>query len=509
MNPEKIKTVEELSKILSRHRDEGKKIVLCHGVFDLLHVGHIRYFNQAKKFGDILVVTLTPDPYVNKGPERPAFTESLRAEAVASLACVDYAAINEWPTAVEAIKVLKPHFYAKGSEYKSAEKDHTKGILLEEKAIHSVGGELVFTDDITYSASHLIKRHLPVFTKEISEYLVGFSQRYRPEEVLVALERSESLKVLVVGETIIDEYHYCNAIGKSSKEPMLAMQRLSEEKFLGGILAVGNHVADFSHHVGLVSFLGDRDSYEEFIHEGLNSNIKKFFLKRTHSPTIVKKRFIENYFFTKMMEVYDMNDSALTGEDNEKLCRTLEKTLPQYDVVIVVDFGHGMLSSKAIQLLCDKSRFLAVNAQSNAGNLGYHTISRYPRADYICMAEGEARLEVRDRHGDLRKIVSDISRKLNCEKIVVTQGKFGCLCYSRKEGFFEVPPLTGTGQVVDRMGAGDAFLSLTALCVAQKAPMEIVGFVGNAVGAEAVATVGHRRSIQRAALFKHIESLMK
>ncbi len=509
MDHNKIKKVDELAEILSRHRKEGKKIVLCHGVFDLLHVGHIRYFKQAKKFGDILVVTITPDQYVNKGPERPAFAQDLRAEAVASLSCVDYAAINQWPMAVEVIQALKPHFYVKGAEYKNAEKDHTKGILLEEAAIRLVGGELVFTEDITFSASNLIKRYLPVFTKEVSEYLDGFSQRYRPEEVIDPLKRSAALKVLVVGETIIDEYHYCNAIGKSSKEPMLAMRYLSEEKFLGGILAVGNNAANFSDHVGLLSFLGDKDSQEELIREGLNRNIKAHFLKRTNSPTIIKKRFIENYFFTKMLEVYEMNDSALLETDNQSFCQKLEEILPQYDVTIVVDFGHGMLSREAIHILCAKARLLAVNAQSNAGNLGYHAISRYPHADYICMAEGEARLETRDRHGDLRKIVLEISHKLNCPKIVVTRGKFGCLCYSQQEGFSEVPPLIGTGQVVDRMGAGDAFLSLTALCVARHAPMEVVGFIGNAAGAEAVATVGHRSSIQRASLFKHIECLLK
>jgi len=176
-------------------------------------------------------------------------------------------------------------------------------------------------------------------------------------------------------------------------------------------------------------------------------------------------------------------------------------------VVVVVDFGHGMLSRKAIDILCSKARFLAVNAQSNAGNQGYHTISRYPRADYVSLAESEIRLEARDRQGDLRAMILDVARKLGCGRVVVTGGKNGCLCYSADEGFFEVPAFAD--QVVDRMGAGDAFLSLTALCVAQKAPMEVVGFIGNAVGAQAVATVGHRQAIERVPLYRHIEFLLK
>ena len=266
-------------------------------------------------------------------------------------------------------------------------------------------------------------------------------------------------------------------------------------------------MANFCDHVGLVTFLGTENSQEEFISEKLNSKIEKMFLYRKNSPTIVKRRFVESYFFTKLIEVYEMNDGALDKADNARLCATLREQLPRYDVVIVVDFGHGMLSREAIDILCSKARFLAVNAQSNAGNLGYHTISKYPRADYACMAENEIRLEARDRQGDLGEMILDVSRRLACERVVATRGKHGCLCYNEDEGFFEVPAFAG--QVVDRMGAGDAFLSLTALCVAQQAPMEVVGFIGNAVGAQAVATVGHRRPIERVTLFKHIESLLK
>jgi len=502
----KIREIEELAEVLGSIRSE-KKIVLCHGVFDLLHVGHIRHLEQAKQLGDILVVTITPDRYVNKGPHRPAFPEHLRVEGVAALGCVDYVALNKWPKAVETINLLRPDLYVKGSDYKEIEKDPTGGIALEKAALKSVGGSLVFTDDITFSSSNLINRYLPLFPKATIDYLQNFSARYCAEDVLGYLESARSLKTLVVGEAIIDEYQYCEQIGKSSKEPMLAVKYLSSEKFLGGILAVGNHVANFCEQVGLLSFLGAERSQEGFVRGNLHDNIQPVFLHRKASPTIVKRRFIEEYCFAKLLEVYDINDGGLEETDNAELCAKLREQLPQYDVVIVVDFGHGMLTEEAVDLLCRYSRFLAINAQSNAGNLGYHTISRYPRADYICIAENEMRLEARDRRSDLGQIVRRVSGKLPCGRIVVTRGKQGCLCYGDEEGFFEVPAFAG--QVVDRMGAGDAFLSVTAFCAAQRAPIEVVGFIGNVVGAQAVATVGNRRSIERAALFKHVESLLK
>jgi cytidyltransferase-like protein len=502
----KVREIEELAEVLGSVRDH-KKVALCHGVFDLLHVGHIRHLERAKQFGDILVVTVTPDRYVNKGSHRPAFPERLRMEGVGALGCVDYVALNKWPTAVETIDLLRPDYFVKGCEYKEAEKDATGGISREEVAINSVGGSLVFTEDITYSSSNLINRYLPVLPKSTTDYLQKFSARYCSGDVLQYLERARSLKVLVVGEAIIDEYQYCEQIGKSSKEPMLAIKYLSSEQFLGGILAVGNHVANFCDHVGLVSFLGRERTQEDFIRKNLHGNIQPTFLYRKASPTIVKRRFIEEYCFTKLLEVYDINDGGLEESDDRELCASLREQLARYDVVIVVDFGHGMLSEAAVDLLCHDSRFLAMNAQSNAGNLGYHTISRYPRADYVCIAENEMRLEARDRRSDLGEIVRRVSGKLPFDRIVVTRGKQGCLCYGEQEGFFSVPAFAG--QVVDRMGAGDAFLSVTALCAAQNAPIEVAGFIGNVVGAQAVATVGNRRPVERATVVKHVESLLK
>ena len=504
---EKFRELEDLARELEELRGENKKIVHCHGVFDLLHVGHIRHFKEAKKIGDVLIVTITPDRFVGKGPHRPAFGEDLRAEAVAALDCVDYVAINKWALASDTIRLLKPDFYVKGPDYKDPEKDVTGGISAEEEAIISVGGQLIITEDISFSSSHLINRHLPVFSKAVKDYLEGFSSRYSAGDVLSYLEKAKTMKVLVVGETIIDEYQYCEAIGKSSKEPMLAVKRLSTEIFAGGVLAAANHLSNFSDHVGLLTLLGEERPHDHFIKQGLNPKVEKNYLYRKNSPTIVKRRFVENYFFTKLLEVYEINDAVLSEEDNQSLCDALRREIPKYDAVMVLDFGHSMFTKEAIEILCKEARFLGVNAQSNAGNLGYNTLSRYPRADFVCVAENEVRLEARDRRGDLKRIITDVSKRLDCPRIAVTRGSNGCLCYSREGGFVEVPALAG--QVIDRMGAGDAFFSLTLLCAAQGAPMEVIGLIGNAVGAQAVATVGHRRSIERVPLFKQIESLLK
>lgn len=503
----KIYTIEELAETTSRLRAENKKVIHCHGVFDLLHIGHIRYLKQASQLGDILVVTLTPDHFVNKGPHRPVFSQDLRVEAIAALDCVDYVAVNEWPTAVETIHRLKPDIYAKGAEFKQNGKDLTNAINLEQEAITNVGGRLELIEDITFSSSHLLNQHVPVFSREVSEYLAGFSTRYTLNDVLGYLKRATNLNVLVIGEAMIDEYQYCETMGKSGKEPILATRYLSTEKFAGGILAVANHVAAFCDNVTLVSYLGGIDTQQDFINSQLNSTINPMFFYVDGVPTLVKRRFVETYPFQKLFEVYVMDNNGKTASYAPQLCKRLESILPLYDVVIVTDYGHNMITPQVVDVLCDKSKFLAVNTQVNADNFGFNTISKYHRADYICISGTELRLEIRSRRKDIKEVTKQVAEKLLCRNAVITQGNQGCVCYSQNEGFFEIPAFTN--RIVDRVGAGDSVLAVTSLCAAQSAPMEVVGFIGNAVGAEAVATIGHKKFIEQVPLFRHIETLMK
>ncbi len=503
-----IKSLEELAGILGSEKASGKTVVQCHGVFDLLHIGHIRHFEEAKKLGDILVVTLTPDEHVNKGPDRPAFKQELRAEAIAALDCVDFVAINRWPLAAEAIKMLAPDFYVKGQDYKDSDQDRTGGILLEEAAVESVGGQIAFTDDIVFSSTNLINNHMPVVSNDLSEYLNSFTSRHSVDDVVRLLDGASSLKVLVVGETIIDEYIYCDAMGKSGKEPVLVSRQVDSERFAGGVIAVANHVAAFCDNIDLLTFIGQDPEEDAFVRGKVDPKINQLFLYQdVDSPTITKRRFVEMTHFQKLFEVYVMDDGEHKPEQSATLCSKLEEILPNYDMVIVADYGHGMLGPEEVEVLCAKAPLLAVNTQVNAGNMGFNTVSKYRRSDFLCVSENELRLEARSRRRDIHDIMLDIGGQLDCDRMIITRGVSGCLGYSKDHGFCEVPAF-GTN-VVDRVGAGDAMFSVAALCVAQNAPMEIVGFIGNAVGAEAVATVGHRTSTQKVPLIRHMESLLK
>lgn len=155
----KIFQIDELAGIIAGLKAKGKKIVHCHGCFDLMHPGHIKYFQAAKRMGDILVVTVTPDRFVDKGPGRPVFNENLRAESIAALECVDYVAINKWPTAEETLRLLRPNIYVKGQEFERLE-DKTGKIQKEAEVVREVGAELRFTHETVFSSTELINKYL-------------------------------------------------------------------------------------------------------------------------------------------------------------------------------------------------------------------------------------------------------------------------------------------------------------------------------------------------------------
>jgi cytidyltransferase-like protein len=504
----KVLPLEELKKVVGSLKADGKRVIHCHGVFDLLHIGHIHHFEESKALGDVLVVTVTPDQYVNKGPHRPAFPEALRAQTISSLGVVDYVAVNEWPTAEETLRLLHPDVYSKGAEYRERQVDADQNLLPEVEVTRELGIEVAFTGDgVVFSSSELLNRHLSGLSPEADAWLDDLRRRYSSEDVIRWLDSLQQKSALVVGEAIIDEYVYCSAIGKSTKDPVLACQYNDTEAYAGGSIAVANHVAGFCNEVTLVTYLGEEDRHEDFVRDSLRPNVKSVFITKSGAPTVRKRRFVEPIMQTKLLELYVMDDRPMSGADEQSLQDALRSHQKGHDLTIVADYGHGLMTPGAIETICEGGGFLAVNAQSNAGNRGFNPISRYPRADYVCLAQHEIMIETRMRDAPIRDLLKEVAQRISCSQFTVTRGKFGSLHYTAEEGFTEVPAFAS--KVVDRVGAGDGFLSLSSLLLSQGAPWDIIGLAGNVAGAQIVAELGNRKPLERVATSKHIISLMK
>ena len=492
---------------LERARRQGKRIVHCHGVFDLLHPGHLDHLVEARAQGDVLVVTLTPDRYVNKGPGRPVFSADQRLRMLAALEVVDFVAVTDSPTSVSAIREIRPDVYVKGPDYVDEQADISGNIRLEREAVESAGGRIHFTQAPTMSSSHLINSHFRRHGRATTQWLQDFRSRHSEVELLSWVARVAQLKVLVVGEAIIDEYVRCEALGKSSKDPVLAFRELSTERHTGGSLAIARHCAGLGADITTLFRIGNDPRDETFIAENMPSNMRTVIARSQVEPTIVKRRFVDDHTEARVFETYIMNDGIPAPADDETFRALLNQQLDLVDLVVVADYGHGLLTEGAIHDLTVSGRTLAINTQSNAGNRGFNTISKYARSDYVCLNGGEVGLELRQRHLTLNELVPQLRERTGAARVIVTEGAFGLACCDADREVVHVPAFAES--VRDRVGAGDALFSVTSLLTAVGAPPDVTGFFGNLAGAASVAELGNRRSISAADLARHATALLK
>lgn len=509
MEHTKNKSLDELALIIAEHKARGEVVVHCHGVFDLLHPGHFRYFQQAKQLGHKLVVTATADAYVNKGVGRPVFNQALRLEVLSAIQCIDYVALNEASDAIELIRKLKPTIYTKGIEYKDHDKDISGKIALEVRAVEEFGGRVHYTDDIVFSSTELLNTHFGQVNEGVKRCVVDLKNRYGVDGILHYIKTLASLKVLVVGDAIIDDYQYVDPLGQSGKGVHMVARCKEREIFAGGVFAVANHVANFTENVTMLTAISADDGSIDVIAPKLNPKIKCQYVKIAGTKTLSKKRYVlrDGNTLSKLFETYSGADNLIGKSDSIKVCNFIHEHGDEFDVILVSDFGNGFINRDIVQALVDTKAFLAINAQINSGNRGYNVVTHYPRADYISLNEGELRLTAHDKYGEIKTIVERVCANLLCNHMAVTRGVNGVLVYSRERGYLEIPALTQ--QAIDRVGAGDSYLAISSLCLAGNVPFDVTAFVGSAAAAIDVQIIGNKESVDMVTLSKYITTLMK
>ena len=454
----------------------SKKIVLCHGTFDLLHIGHIRHLQEAAELGDELVVSVTADEHVGKGLDRPHFTLNERMYALQALRCVTRVIPSNAPNAIEVINEIKPAYYVKGTDYA----DLGDPVLQREIiATESWGGRFHATKSAKQaSSSHLINvQRLPEL---VTNYLKEAKQKGFRDKILKAFDQADKLKVTFVGEVIIDEYRYVSGLGKPSKEFILATAEQSAEEFQGGIIAASRQ-GEFKDATWL-----------------------------SGGHAIRKTRFVDQDFTRKLFEVYQRLD---VGHD-DRFLRELADKVRTSDVVVVIDFGHGLMLHGAVDVV-SYAKFLAVNAQTNAGNVGFNPITHYSHsnADLVCVDEPEARFATGCRGGSIVSVADCLCNHVTtCDNFVITMGRFGAWAGYRAKSEARalcgdmVPAISSRG--LDTMGAGDAFLAVAAPLFATGLEVEAAAFAGCVAGAIKTTIVGHRRNVRRGELTQTIEALL-
>jgi rfaE bifunctional protein kinase chain/domain/rfaE bifunctional protein nucleotidyltransferase chain/domain len=504
---QKIVPLAEVATRVAALRNGGLTVAHCHGVFDLLHPGHIDHLEEARQLADILVVSVTVDNYVNKGPGRPLYGIQHRLKMLASLGIVDLVFESNSPTALLAIDHVKPDFFVKGPDYQALDDDITGNITLERNQVEKNGGSLTFTQAPSMSSSQIINSQGLAHSPEAESWLHDFREAFGAEEVSGWVNLISGLNIVVVGEMIVDDYIFCDPLGKTSKEPVLAFLTNSSERQVGGALAIANHCRGLGATVTLVTRFGNDEAGNFAEGAGKASGLSLKVQRSNHHKTIVKTRFVDQHTGAKVFESYEMTDEPITSGEDAEFSELLHDTAKDADVVLVADYGHGLMTERAIASLISLPGIVAVNTQSNAGNRGFNSISRYPRVDVVSLNGGEISLELRAKHARVSDLLPDLGGRTGARWIVVTEGAKGMALWSQSDGVVEMPAFTE--RVRDRVGAGDALFAAVALFLAVNAPHQVVGLFGNLAGAAMVSDLGNRHTVKAVDLLRHAQALMK
>jgi rfaE bifunctional protein nucleotidyltransferase chain/domain len=517
----KIKTIEEVASLIKSEQAKNKSVVHAHGCFDLLHYGHIRFLEKAKSLGDILVVSITSSDFINKGPGRPIFDNEQRSYQLSSLEFVDLVCINFEADACNLLKILKPNIAVRGSEYSNSKADITGKIDEERSSIESVGGKMVFLNTPIHSSTELINTgndHLP---PELASYKDHLQDLDINTSVTKFFDLLKDTSLTLVGDLIIDEYVFANVLGTVSKHSAISASYKNNKIMGGGSLAIARHISNFVGKLVYIARIGgkSRDINNQIL-QNLNKNIKLELIEEKELFSVTKTRYIASGYSNplsgklKSKEVNTDNrlfeishlPQKIENDIESKLIYLLQSTTTKSDLLIISDFGHGLLSEKVIEHICELHNFIALNVQTNSSNFGFNLITKYSRADFICIDEVEARLALGDRNKDIDDVATDILSMIDCKKLMITRGKQGLNYYANGK---KVTSPALSNNVVDAVGAGDAVFAGAALCAFHDIDEETLVLISSIMGMIGTKIVGNERSIETHEVIGNIKGFIK
>ena len=485
-----------------------KKIVLCHGVFDLLHIGHINYFHGAKRFGDILVVSVTHDNYVNKGPGRPAFKIQNRVKFLKEINCINYIYVSQSPTSEKIIKNLKPDYYCKGSDY-SGSQIIKKDFNLEIQALKSINGKFKIVNEDAYSSSTFINQNqLQNFNPECKKFISLIRDKLNSKHVLENLNKMKNKRVLIIGETIIDNYITTEAIGKSGKEPVMVVKQKKEIKFLGGVGYIANLCSSFVKETKIISFLGEKNEEKNFILKNLDKKIKYNFLSKKQSPTIVKTRYLDDYRKSKLLGVYDLNDDTISKQEEKFFLNIIKDNIKKYDIIIVADYGHGIITKEIRKIITKNSKKLFLNTQINSFNRGVHTVYNYKKINSLIINDSELRYELKDKNSNVLDLAKNLKKKILVDNLIITKGKWGSILINCKNWSSILCPAFSDNNI-DTVGAGDTFFALSSLSIGSKLDSSLGLLISSLAASYSTNQIGNLSTFNYKILKKQLNHILK
>lgn len=501
----KIKTAEELVQLLGP-RPRAKKMIMCHGTFDIVHPGHIRHLMYARSKADLLLVTITSDAHITKANYRPYVPQPLRAMNLAALEVVDFVVVDNNPTPLENLALIQPDYFAKGYEY-STDGIHPR-TKAEMQVLESYGGEILFTPgDVVLSSSAIIEDEPPLIAAE-KLHTVMESEGLHFDDLRKALEKFTTARVHVVGDTIVDSYTYASLIGANAKTPTFSVKFQRQTDYSGGAAIVAKHIRAAGAEVDFTTVMGD-DPLMNFVSKDLKeSGINCHVLVDPTRPTTQKNLFIADGY--RMLKVDKIDNRPISDRLMEKMKLAISANNTA-EAVVFSDFRHGIFNRHTIPALVDSIPKNALRIADSQVASRWGNILEFQNFDLLTPNEREARFALGDQDSVIRPLAYELYRRANCKTLVLKCGDRGILTYRKDSpddmrAFFALDSFVD--RLVDAVGAGDALLAYSTLAlVATKSPViaSILGSIAAAIACERDGNV----PISPAEVLKKIDKIEK
>lgn len=484
----KINKLKNLRKLFP-----NKKIGLCHGAFDILHYGHLNHLREAKNKVDILIVSLTADKFIKKGPMQPYNNETKRLKLVEHIDIVNYVYLDKNECAEEVISNLKPHFYFKGKDY--LDKDITENLSKEIKVLRKNGGKFIITKTELMSSTKIINNKLSFFSKKQKLDIKNLQKLNAFDNILNAIEYCKNLEVDVIGDPIIDSYVNCRLVGLTTKDPTISTVAEKKYNFAGGVLAVSMMLSKFVKKVNLITY-GNKQKLKHFFKNYKNVAVKSFDEKLEIQN---KTKYINNNRYEKLLQVSNFQSHYWSRSHSNII-----KKLLSSKNLIICDYGLGIFSSQTLKFLNNLKLKKFINVQSNSLNYGNNLFTKYNNCTYMSLDKREWELGLQM---NIEKIkFKDIKKNfLGSPTFAITEGKNGSsLVFENKK----ISSSTFINKTIDTVGCGDAFFAITSLLLISKLQKEIIPFAGNAYAGMHGQYLGNSEIINKTELLKYLKSLL-
>jgi len=458
------------------------RVVFVSGNFFVVHAGHIRLLRFAADCGDAIVVGVHDAQPTPGYPHPEARAAALRELGLASEVVVLKEGLEKY------LRELRPAIIVKGKEWESITNP-------EAEWLSDWQGQLIFAaGESTYSNSLPAVRD----NRVRSEHWVRPSEYIRRhgcqgDAMRGVIARFAALKVVVVGDMIVDEYVHCEALGMSREDPTIVLSPQSTECFVGGAGIVAAHASALGAQVSFLSVVG-HDEGGRFAAARLQTyGVQAELLVDSSRPTTLKQRFRASG--QTMMRVSNLRQHEISLELQAQIRESIAAKIDAADVVLLSDFNYGCLPQPLVALLIERARaghaLVAADSQSSS-QLG--DISRFRGAHLLTPTEHEARIALRDHASGLHQIGFHLRDLAEVQTVFLTLGEAGVMVVGseRSERAIVTETLPALNpEPRDVSGAGDSMLTTASLAMASGASAFQAAYLGSLAAAIQTSRVGN------------------